>query len=284
MIRVASVTGNIEQQRIPERSLGQVISESFAVYGKNFWRFVGLIALVHVPAKLLALIPSNGVIMFAVIGLISTIVLVISYGAAIYYVGSQYVTNNVSVKTCYDRVWWRVLSLSIVAVVIAAITLPWYYVSVITAGAAVGDESVPSMAGLLGIIPLAILVIIAIYAVFTPQAVIMEGLKPIAAFKRSFTLVKGSWLRIFGVVAVIMSIGAGLGFVIQIPFAEASHAVGLSNTSLAARGFTVAAGLATSFIVLPVIFSGITLLYYDVRVRKERYDLLQLSRELGHPN
>jgi hypothetical protein len=38
-----------------------------------------------------------------------------------------------------------------------------------------------------------------------------------------------------------------------------------------------------SLAVLPVIYSGITLLYFDMRVRKEGYDVSALSREVGAP-
>ena len=56
---------------------------------------------------------------------------------------------------------------------------------------------------------------------------------------------------------------------------SADPASGIANIILALGGVVVAV------VVPPVLFIGWTLFYYDMRVRKEGYDVAALSRELG---
>ncbi len=279
MIRAAPVSYETDEhlRALPERSLGEIVSESFAIYRRNFRRFLALVAVVQVPVALLTLVPSSGATVFVIVGLVSVVAGVVGYGAAIYGVGHQYATGRMDVGVCYSRVSWRLLSLGVVAVAVAAIILLLEYVG----SMAVTSQSAAASAALLAIaIPLLILIV---YAVFTPQAVILEGLTPRDAVARSFRLVRSSWLRVFGVLVVLGLVSGGLAIGVTIPFAAAAALSGVGETSLAARGIATVSGLVVSLAVLPVIYSGITLLYFDMRVRKEGYDVSALSREVGAP-
>jgi hypothetical protein len=72
----------------------------------------------------------------------------------------------------------------------------------------------------------------------------------------------------------------GLGVVVAVPFAVASWlapggASGVGDLIRLLGDITVLA------VVPPVYAIAGTLLYYDLRVRKENYDMSELSRELG---
>ena len=45
---------------LPERSLGDLLNETFKIYGARFGRIIGLAALIQVPVGLLGLIPAPG--------------------------------------------------------------------------------------------------------------------------------------------------------------------------------------------------------------------------------
>ncbi|MEV7415102.1 hypothetical protein [Streptomyces sp. NPDC089919] len=51
-----------------------------------------------------------------------------------------------------------------------------------------------------------------------PAAVVVEGLGPVAALRRSAALVKGAWWRIFGITLLTVLIASVIGYVIQLPF------------------------------------------------------------------
>jgi hypothetical protein len=48
-----------------------------------------------------------------------------------------------------------------------------------------------------------------------------------------------------------------------------------------ARAVLTLNSIVVGVVVLPVLFTGMTLLYYDLRVRKEHFDLEALTQEMG---
>jgi hypothetical protein len=110
-------------------------------------------------------------------------------------------------------------------------------------------------------------------------ALLSEGVGPIAALGRSFRLVKGRWWPTFGallvmylLVAVISGIlGAVLG---------ATLIAATDNEAVAAVFYTIVNTLS-SLITLPLFAAVLTVLYFDLRVRKEGFDLQLLARGVG---
>jgi hypothetical protein len=120
-------------------------------------------------------------------------------------------------------------------------------------------------------------------------AIVLEGLGPIAAMKRSWQLVRGSWWRIFGISLLAGLVVALIALVLQIPFAIVGSAVGGGGgmTAIFSHG-TGAAAAAPSVLGIVIgaigsiiaatctrpISAGVTvLLYTDMRIRKEGLDL-----------
>ena len=111
-------------------------------------------------------------------------------------------------------------------------------------------------------------------------AVVVEGHKPTEALKRSFRLVRGSWWRVLAVLAVLLLVMFGLGVVVTVPFAVSSWLVP-GEASRVGDLIRLLGNITVLAVVPPVYAIAGTLLYYDLRVRKENYDMSELSRELG---
>jgi len=100
----------------------------------------------------------------------------------------------------------------------------------------------------------------------------------VRALGRSFLLVRGEWWRTLGILflleLLIGILGAALGGVFSILFTV------VPGLSLGARQVLsqVASSLVTAAIS-PIPALTITLLYFDMRVRKEGYDLEELARQ-----
>jgi hypothetical protein len=110
---------------------------------------------------------------------------------------------------------------------------------------------------------------LAVRWVFCMHAVALEGLGPIEALSRSWSLVGGCWWRTFGILLLFWVAGAVFGAAIALAVFWASFGV---STLL-----SVLAGI----IVAPVVITAVTLLYYDTRLKKEIYSLNALAYELG---
>jgi Membrane domain of glycerophosphoryl diester phosphodiesterase len=106
-----------------------------------------------------------------------------------------------------------------------------------------------------------------------------EGLGGGKALGRSFRLVKGRWWSTFGTLIVMYLIVLVISLIVG----------GLLGTALvASQDSEAVAGVLTtiintvsSLITLPLYAAVLTILYYDLRVRKEGFDLHLLARGVG---
>ena len=124
-------------------------------------------------------------------------------------------------------------------------------------------------------IPVVIWVLVR-WAVSLP-ALLAENVGPTAALGRSWALVKDQWWRTLGIVLVLAIltsvVSAAVTAVFSVIAAVFPGGADL-RSALALAGNTLASGL-----VAPIFAVGLTLLYLDLRVRKEGLDLEQLARQ-----
>jgi hypothetical protein len=107
------------------------------------------------------------------------------------------------------------------------------------------------------------------YAVVS-QAVVLEDVSADVALKRSWQLTKGFRWKVFG-------LGCVAFLIIFLPAMVFSFLAG----TLPGEGTTGSVlGDFVSLIITPLFTCAFTLLYYDLRVRKEAFDLEMLSQQL----
>ena len=97
---------------------------------------------------------------------------------------------------------------------------------------------------------------------FVPQAVAVEGKEKVAALERSSELAQGNWWRIFGTILLANLIAAVPGIIILTPLAEAAEAAD-------SAGVALAGSMLADIVVTPFVALLSTLLYYDLRARRE---------------
>lgn len=125
-----------------------------------------------------------------------------------------------------------------------------------------------------------------------PSATVLERTSPGTAIGRSWRLVRGSWWRVFGITLLV---GVIVGMVQQIvqyvlliigslSMAAAQQGPGQLDVgaSLAGAGFILAGTLLVSALTMPVGHLTSTLLYVDLRIRNESFDL-NLAAAAGLP-
>lgn len=131
------------------------------------------------------------------------------------------------------------------------------------------------------LIPVAIVVAVylAVLLVFASPAYVLERVGVGQALGRSRTLVRGAWWRIFGTLVLV-----GLGFVlvalvVGIPFAFLIAGVAEAGSATAAVVNSLGT-IVVSAIASPLVAGVVGLLYFDQRIRKERFDE-ELARSAG---
>jgi hypothetical protein len=114
-------------------------------------------------------------------------------------------------------------------------------------------------------------------------ALLAEDLRPRDALRRSWALVEGRWWRTLGIFVIVglmtwiasALLGATGGAIIGL-------VPGLSD-DLRGALIVVTSSIAGA-LVLPVAYIAITLMYYDLRVRREGFDLDQLAQQAQPPS
>ena len=169
-----------------------------------------------------------------------------------------------------------IIEFVVIVLVLLVFMIPFFLVVVNAASARSYDSASAGIGGALSIIFLMIVALIVVACfftvkfAFTSSAVVLEGLGPVDAIKRSWSLSKGSFWRILGriwligiVTTLITSVlGAVVGAILGVG-ANAAESLGL----LVAFSAFVSALL--SAVVIPVQSSFYTLMYLDERMRKE---------------
>jgi hypothetical protein len=266
---------NQESRALPPRGLGALLDETFAIFGGHLRQWLVIAALVQVPVGLVSLglgqLFGGPAVAFVTYGL-GVVGAVLVYSAIAYGVRQHYVTSAVEVRECYARAWWRVQTLTLLALApvgaLLAVALPLQYG---------GDLAGTTVAMVLA--PLA--VVAAVYWSMAVPSVVIEEQKALGALKRGFTLVRGSWWRTLGVALTLMLIALGMAIVLTLPVGLGAA---LSGRDLASGTMALLVGvgdLVVIVVVPPVLMIAGTLLYNDFRVRKEEYDVAAMSRELG---
>lgn len=100
------------------------------------------------------------------------------------------------------------------------------------------------------------------------------------AFSRSIHLVRGNGMRVLLLLLVL----AGVGLILHASFSGAGLLIGryvLPQVPLVQTVAEHAARVVVSMVLAPLTFVALTLLYFDLRVRKEGLDLRLLIEEYG---
>jgi hypothetical protein len=112
-------------------------------------------------------------------------------------------------------------------------------------------------------------------------ALIAEEQRGTGALRRSFNLVRGRWWSVFGALFLAFLLQFFMGLVIGLPLGILT-----ANSDSASAGALIIGTLvsvASSVITTPFMAAVLVLIYFDLRVRKEGFDLELLSQGVGIP-
>ena len=229
------------------RRLGDFISETIRIYRLHPRLFLSIAVVPQLPGLAGLALPSLAAeVALTIVGLALA---AIAQGAVVFAVAATYSGSTPSTGASYRLASQHGITLVISQFLLLVVLVSALALSVFLVG-----------------IPLFFffLVLLAFY----PQAIIVENMGVLASFRRSAALVKGDWWRLFG-------IGFCFGLVFVIPFALALVLSGGDNPVL---GVLVSALVAT--VAMPWMFIGATLVYFDLRLRKEDFTLETLAGEI----
>jgi len=107
-------------------------------------------------------------------------------------------------------------------------------------------------------------------------AMMAEDIGPIRGLGRSWNLVRGSWWRTLGILAIVVIMQVIITYGLLILFSVIAALVSSGDFQAAV---VQVVGTLVSAVVSPIVYIAIVLLYFDLRVRKEGLDLDQLAQQ-----
>ncbi|MSQ22160.1 MAG: zinc ribbon domain-containing protein [Dehalococcoidia bacterium] len=234
------------------RSRGELVRETLAVYRGNFGLMLCLALVANIPL-LISLFPFNPALRSAITlgGLFTGL---LADAAAVYAVSRWYIGRRTNAATCFVAALNNANVLLLTALVFFSAVVAGIILSFIVIG-----------------IPLLAFVAVAWFCYV--QAIMIEGKRPADALKRSYELVRGSWWRVFGI---------GAAFALLLLLGAAAFSLPGTLIGLKYRLWGDLLATVGGVLVTPMAYIGATLVYFDLRVRKEGYTLDTLATELGH--
>ncbi|HMA35630.1 MAG TPA: hypothetical protein VKY74_14285 [Chloroflexia bacterium] len=269
--------------RLRPRDVGAILDQAVVLYRRNFFTYVGIVALMQVPVTLLLTLgniflldPANlrtpqpprfgadpnayaqydaasaawfsdlisrSLLLFALSG-VGVILLNLATGALARAIADGYMGRPLSVLGAYRAVLPRFWSLTGLIVLLG-------------------------FSLMLFVVPPLFFWIFISWS-FASQAVVLEGRGVASALQRSWDLVRGDWWRVFGTYLLLFLVRT----IITLPASVASVALSLVGASWVVQNIGAEfASLVLAVISTPIQLTAMTLLYFDLRVRKEGYDL-----------
>jgi hypothetical protein len=276
-----------------------LLDAAFRLYRRNFWTFVGVVALLQIPVSLLGVVPnlmivdSLGVMesgdmplsYFLGLGL-SYVVAFLQYFliagvatlALTYALSAAYFGNKIGILEAYRKTRPLVLRFLLVLFLVGALAVGLSFWTLI-----------PCIGWLSG--PAILLTLMLAVLPFCAPIIVLENQPDVfAVISRSWDLVRRRFWWLIGLVGVLYLLNlvltgpASLFLASSSAFAELfSDSMSAADVLLIATIFQVLAGLFATILYLPIQVSVIVLAYFDLRVRSEGIDLFLNAIEDDQP-
>lgn len=296
---------------------GDILDQAIRIYRHNFVPLVTIVAIISVPVILLQVVffatliplsfepssaPDFATDPTSILGLgaitylaaiIGAILAIFQNAALAWFVSERFLGRATTVRQAYGQAFRRWLSLLIAALLLSVAVFGLFlilfgagFVPLIAVSAlGASDTAAGALAGLAFLclcvlfVP-AFVVAIFLYTrwTFWNQAIVLEKYNSTGGLGRSWKLTKGTFWRVLGfnfiLIVIVGAFAAGpiylLSFVtIFLPW----PALGVIIQTLASSLITM--------IMTPLQFAVLTVLFYDLKIRKEGFDLqFQMQDEL----
>lgn len=260
--------------------VGEILDVSIKLYLRNFWTLIKVVALVVIPVALLGFLfvlsslpdgvtVQDGQLMFpsdaalsgflagsGINALLAFLATLLATGAAFKALGDAYLGHHPkageSLKFAGQRIgsllWVAFLTLIVILIGFILMVIPGIYLSI----------------ALIVVVP----------------SLMLEDARGLQALRRSRELVKGRWWRTFGIIILgLFVIPAVLQVILGIIFGLTFFA---NIDTVTMRLFVEhMINVLGSVITTPFQAAILTVLYFDLRVRKEAFDLELLAGRIG---
>ena len=253
-------------------SLGEILDRAFLMYRRHMLLFLGIAAIPQLLTLALGLLQiflgplstvrnvGNRTILLPnfdltsiLLGLVGIVLAVIVYalaqGGTILAVADLYLGRQTNISEALRRAWGEL-------------------------GTLIGTSLLNGLAVLAGFVALVIpgIYIVCRLLVCLPAALI-ENRAPGDSLSRSWNLTKGYAGRAFLLLLLYLALAFGIGLLFGIPIGYLADARGAVSNARLLLVLNQVVNVVVSILVQPLLLIGTSIFYFDLRVRKEAFDI-----------
>ncbi|MEN6334929.1 MAG: hypothetical protein ABFE01_11755 [Phycisphaerales bacterium] len=269
-------------------SVGRIFDKAFALYRSNFLRFITIAAVIVVPLTLVSSASNSWIRskmparrQFITIGqgasapvspqnpasrpsiplccmgtmfpiLLQVVAMMLCEAVLIKNISEAYLGNDITIGQAYGFVFPKALTLIAAAIYAMLATCCGLLLFVVPG------------------------IIFGLWFSLTTPAIVMEGHSAIEGMRRSKALVEGNLGKVL-IIGLLLTLIAN---VIAIPLDVLSRFIGgmlLADSTTLRSIWSCIPGMISNILVTPISAAAYILLYYDLRIRKEGFDLQMLA-------
>lgn len=284
-------------------TLGQVLDTTFSLYKRNFWLFAGITALPFLLILLFQIVaaavqsPIGGTgqstaispnligRLAAGVAMGATLYLVIlgyTQAATIFAVSDLYLARSATVRGSFGKVGAKILRIMLIFLIgIVGAILGILVFSLVVGIIAAIFRSPLLVLPLFLVVFVLVLILLCRLALWIPTAM-LENVGAVSSFQRSVHLTQGFALQIFLIYLLVGVLTYAAILIFQLPFFAIATRAAAAHQALP-FGITVLQHLGafiSQVLVGPIGTIAISLMYYNLRVRKEAFDIQHLMNSL----
>ncbi len=301
-------------------SLSELLDRTFTLYRSNFWLFCGIMALPQVVIAAISVVvyinpatrtvptfqtnPQDPFAAFAALGpilfaafllvVLTSLVFAVAVSAVTFAVSALCLGQPASIRKSYSMLRTRIFGLVGLILILFFIGSVFLMAGLLAGGIVGGALGAaltfvtPILGGVFVILALLAGMILGFWLIMrfsiSIPVFLLEGRGVFDSLARSGALTKGHRWRIFVAILVMTMIVFVIRFLFQLPFTIAG---GIQTSRVIIPlwqhvGSSVA-GAISGTLVGSLLTIAVVLIYYDVRIRKEAFDLEAMMAALGQP-
>jgi hypothetical protein len=281
-------------------TLGEVLDRTFKLYRSNFWVFAGIVALPYLLILLVEIIsaafgsgskPAHSVSQISpsllagalaggtVFAILYAIMAGAAHAATVFAVSDLYLARVASVRGSFFRVGTKVFRVLLIFFLIG-LAIGGSVVVIGIAGAILRSPAIFALGFLILIVPC--LIFFCRVAVAIPVAM-LEDLGAVRSLERSIQLTKGHALQIFLIFLLVGCLSYAALLIFQAPFVALALASAAAHQtpSFGVQVLQYLSAFVSQVLIGPIATIALSLMYYNLRVRKEAFDIQHLMASLG---
>lgn len=290
----------MKQIQLRPMTIGDILDSAIHLYKENLLKFLGIVILPQIPFLLIAAFimplafkfdPRTGATVSQVVaGVIAISILPFAVAAGTRAISESFLGREITIAQAYNYMLKRLTPLLwttfLFTVFLVAASFPALVLSVIMILSLIniGIEVTIFIPVIIFVVIVGMLIpsvfLVVRYSLIT-QAVIIEGESGTGALKRSQELIKDHFWRAFALIALLYIATLIFDITIGLSLSLASSLFSSAPIFSIVLSMMSAPGLS---IIETFIMISMTLFYYDLRIRKEGFDLEIMAEELASEN